>query len=215
MSTSPIDLTVLSAVKAWLGVGAATTSEDAIIQDCITAFSAYVLRATGRGPAGGEIPATSPFVTPVAYTEVYDGSGSERQPIRNWPITSVTSVTVNGIAIVQSSAFNVPGWVIDGDKKFISIRAGSGASYRGGGYSCGFANGVQNVEISYTAGFSGVPPDLEMMARKVVALNYKRKGWIGQTSQAMAAGAGTVSYGQWEMDAQDMNVLDFYKRRVA
>ena len=128
-----------------------------------------------------------------------------RQPIRNWPITSVSSVTVNGQAMPQSTSIQVWGWVVDGDGKFISLRGGyapgvatfQNYQYQGGRYGYGagvqgpgFCAGIQNVEIIYTAGFASVPFDLEMMARKVVSLNYKRARWIGQRMQAMAQGAG-------------------------
>jgi hypothetical protein len=202
----------------------ASTNDDQQIQDCITAFSAYVLKLTGRGPMDGSMPTESPFVQPVAYDDFYDGSGTMRQQVRNWPITAVTSVTVNGIAIPQSTSVQVPGWVVDGDKKFITLRGGYSPNvatfqnYRnqgvGLGYGPGFAYGPQNVEIVYTAGFSGVPDDLEMAARKVVALNYVRRGWIGQRSQAMAAGGGTVTYGTWEMDADCKETIMYYRRQT-
>lgn len=206
----------------------AASALDQAIQDCITAFSAYVLRFTGRGPADGSIPAQSPFVAPVSYDEFYDGSGTLRQNIRNWPIQSVASVSVNGASIPQSTSINVWGFVIDSDASFISIRGGYSPTvatfqnyrYQGGrgGFGFqgpGFTPGIQNVEIVYTAGFNGTPEDLELAARKIVALNYKRTGWIGQKSQAMAQGAGTVTYGTWEMDDQDRATLRYYKRRVA
>lgn len=225
MAPNPIDLTTVANVKAWVQISSGNTSEDAIIQDAITAFSAYVLRATGRGPADGSVPDESPFVTVVDYDEVYDGSGTYRQPIRNWPIASVTSVTIDGQAIPQSSSVSTPGWVVDGDKSFISLRGGMAPNvatfsnyrnqYNRCGYGGGFTAGIQNVQVVYSAGFDGVPIDLDMLARKVVSLNYKRRQWIGQRSQAMANGAGTVSYNDWEMDAQDMKTLMYYKRRVA
>lgn len=223
-----IDLTTLSAVKSWVQISQTSTSDDQIIQDCITAFSAYVLKVTGRGPTDGSIPASSPFVAPVSYDEFYDGSGTLRQPIRNWPVQSVSSVNVNGQPVPQSTSVNVWGFVVDQDKRFISIRGGYSATIatfqnyryqygRGlpGFNGPGFSNGVQNVEIVYMAGFNGVPFDLEMAARKTVALNYKRRSWIGQKSQAMAAGAGTLTYGTWEMDTQDMRTIDYYTLRVA
>ncbi len=226
MPVNAIDLTTNAAVKSWINLTG--TNEDTIIQDAITAFSAYVLRRTGRGPLDGTIPAKSPFVESVSYDDVYDGSGTLRQQIRNWPVTAVTSVTVNGITVPQSATPNNSGWVIDGDRRFISMR-GIGNPRGYGGYSgyggwgagprfsggLGFSNGIQNVEIIYTAGFTGVPFDLEMAARKVVALNYKRRQWIGQKSQAMAAGAGTVSFEGWEMDTDCARTIDYYMARVA
>lgn len=144
-----------------------------------------------------------------------------RQPIRNWPIQSVASVNINGQPIPQSTNINTPGWVVDGDKRFISLRGGMNPAVatfqnyryqRQPGYGPGFAPGIQNVEIQYTAGFNGVPDDLEIVARKTVALNYVRRGWIGQKSQAMAAAAGTVSFGQWEMDADAERTIYYYRR---
>jgi hypothetical protein len=169
-------------------------------------------------------------VAPMSYDEFYDGSGTMRQPIRNWPIVSVSSVNVNGQVLPQSTSINVWGWVVDQDGKFISIRGGYNPTvatfqnyrYQGGRYGYGagiqgpgFAAGVQNVEIVYSAGFNGVPFDLEMAARKTVGLNYKRRSWIGQKAQAMAAGAGTVSYGTWEMDTDAERTIHYYDRRVA
>lgn len=143
--------------------------------------------------------------------------------LRNWPITAVASVNVGGNVVPPSTSVAVSGWVIDGDKKFVSIRGGSSPNvatfqnYRyqgglGGQIGPGFAQGIQNVEVEYTAGFNGVPADLEMAARKVVALNYVRRGWIGQKSQAMAQGGGTVTFGQWEMDSDAERAIQYYRR---
>lgn len=223
MANAGLDLTTLLNVKSWLGITTTTTDQDQTIADSITAFSVYVLRLTGRANSNGVVPTTSPFVQPVTYDEFYDGSGTMRQPIRNWPITAVSNVFVNGTALPQSTSVNVWGWVVDGDGRFISIRGGTNASvatfqnyryqrgYGGANWGPGFQDGIQNVEVQYTAGFSGVPQDLEMAARKVIARNYKRRGWIGQRSQMMADGAGTVMYDTWEMAPDEHRAILFYK----
>ena len=222
-----IDLTTYANVKAWVSIPPGATSDDQIIQDIVTAFSAYALRLTGRAPSDGTIPTTSPLVGPVAYAEVYDGSGTVRQPIRNWPITAVSSVVIDGQTIPESTDIRTWGWVIDGDGRFVSLRGGYAANvatfqnyaYQGNrfGFSkgAGFSAGIQNVEIAYTAGFAGVPFDLELAARKVCSLNYKRRQWIGQKMQQLAAGAGMVQYNDWEMDPQDARTIMYYQRRVA
>jgi hypothetical protein len=216
-----IDLTTTLSVKSWAGLPILATDQDQTIQDAITAFSALVLRMTGRGPLDGTIPPTSPFITPVAYDDVLDGSGTMRQPIRNWPITAVSSVQVNGQTIPQSTSVNITGWVVDGDKRFISLRGGLNptvATFQNYRYQRGYGNlgpgfsaGIQNVEIQYTAGFASLPYDLEMTARKVVARYYKRRGWIGLRQQAMAAGAGTVTYDGMEMAPDEYRTIMYYK----
>lgn len=220
MSANAIDLTTVANVKAWANPGG-TSGDDQVIQDAITAFSAYVLHLTGRGNADGSIPAASPFNSVVSYDEFYDGNGNDTLPLRNWPIVTVTSVNDSGSAIPASTSISTPGYVIDQTKKFLVLRYGGTLysapyRYRGPAYSCrGWTLGTQNVEIAYTAGFAATPFDLEMMARKVVSLNYKRRQNIGQKSQQMMNGAGTISFGDWEMMPDDKRVIDYYTARVA
>jgi hypothetical protein len=197
-------------------------ADDQTIQDCITAFSLAVLRMTGRGNADGSIPSTSPLVTPVAYNERYDGNGQRKLYVHNWPIApSPAPVVIIGVTTIpQSTSMSTPGWVIDQDGRAFVLRGGANpyhqvfgggrARMERGGYR--FALGEQNINLQYSGGFSGVPYDLEMTARKVVALNFKRTGWIGQRSQAMAEGGGTVSYGTWEMDPDCERTLLYYRR---
>lgn len=214
-----IDLTTLTAVRNI--VGAVSTASDQTLQDCITAFSAWALTLTGRGPMDGSIPATSPLASIVSYNETYDGNGSPVLFLRNTPIQAVSALTVSGLVIPLSSAWGVKGYVISGDKKSLKMRSGGGGSgpsfsttnfgaVTGAGLY--FVRDIQNVNVVYTAGYAAVPFDLEMCARKVVALNYKRFSSIGQKSQAMAQGAGTVSFGQWEMDDDCRRTMTSYKR---
>lgn len=223
-STNPIDLTTLANVKAWAGVSGASLDQE--LQDIITSFSLYALHVTGRANADGSVPTASPFIAPVDYDEFYDGNGNDKLPLHNWPINSVALVNDSGVIIKASSGITSPGYVVDQSKKFLVLRRG-GTLYpqrvmygRGGAWGGQFGRtgwnlGTQNIEVQYTAGFSGVPFDLEMVARKTCALNYKRTQWIGQRAQAMAAGAGTVSYNTWEMDMQDVRTLMYYIARVA
>lgn len=58
----------------------------------------------------------------------------------------------------------------------------------------------------------GTPPDVVLAATQMVAVNYKRKSWIDQKSQAMAHGAGTVSYRDWELPPEVRSVMTAYTR---
>ena len=219
MSVNPIDLTTVANVKAWAGV--TTAGDDQVIQDAITAFSLYVMHITGRGNADGSVPAASPFSGVVSYDEFYDGNGNDTLPLRNWPIVSVAAVIDTGVTIQASTSTTSPGYVIDQSKKFLVLRFGGNQygytrNLRGGLTSGkGWSLGTMNIEVQYSAGFAAIPFDLEMMARKVVSLNYKRRQRIDQKSQAMAQGAGTVSFYDWEMDESDKRVMIYYQARVA
>jgi hypothetical protein len=177
-------------------------SEDQLIQDAITAASDYWLWRTGRGPSDGSTPATSPFVTPIAYNEWYDGNGSQRLFLRNSPIVSVQALAVSGSPMQAANGFGSSGYRIHQDGRSLILQDGGGSGstitnvYPGGWWLGGtyFRKGVQNVNVQYTAGFATTPPDVEMACRKMVALAYKERQAIGQKSQAMAQGAGTVTW---------------------
>jgi hypothetical protein len=221
--TNPIDITTLLAVKSWAGFQnpPAPSGDDQLVQDAITAFSAWALKYCGRGPADGSIPAASPFVTIVNYDEFYDGNGNDRLALRNWPIGTPTLVNANGITVQQSTSVTTPGWVVDQSKKFLVLRGGGTSRYgRGRGYrgslynSCGWPLGTQNIEVAYPAGFSSLPADLEITARKIVSLAIQSRKAIGQKSQAMGQGAGTTVW-DWTINESDREVLNYYKARVA
>src|SRR5438132_2402170 len=181
----------------WADTG---VSEDQLIQDAITAASEYWLWKTNRGPSDGSTPATSPLVAPIAYNEWYDGNGSERLFLFNSPIVSVQALMVNGSSIQAANGFGSSGYRIHQDKRSLILQGGGGSVttvYPGAGWWLGgtyFRKGAQNVNVQYTAGFSGTPPDIEMACRKMVALAYKERQAIGQKSQAMAQGAGTITW---------------------
>jgi hypothetical protein len=197
---NPIDLTTRAEVKSWLGIAQENTADDDLISGCITAASAYWLWRTARGSATDEIPDASPLVEPVTYDEVYDGSGSARQFLRNNPIVSVLTLEVNGRLVPASTGFGQGGYTIDGNGKSLVLRGEI------------FKEGIQNVHVVYQAGFRGVPADIRLAATQMVAVNYKRRQWIDQKSQAMAAGAGTVTYRDWELPPEVERVISNYSR---
>lgn len=222
--STPLDLTTVANVKLYFqaGVTNPTNTDDASIQDQITAFSLAVHRMTSRANMDGSIPAASPFVKPQTYTENYDGTGNDRLFLRNWPINSVTSVTMDGYAVPQSTAFNVPGWLIDGAGKSLRIIGGYSPpgvvtfstldrlrGYSGTGRMPGFNMGIQNITVVYVAGFNGVPPDLELAVRKTVALYYIRKSRIGLKSQIMPQ-VGSTIYEDWEIEPDSRRTFLYY-----
>jgi hypothetical protein len=137
----------------------------------------------------------------------------------------VSSLSVNGVAIPASSGINNPGFVIDGSGKSIAIRAGFGSPatgrltvgfsfLRGGCRGWSFGEGLQNVQVVYSAGYAATPFDIEFACRQMVAVNYKRRQWIDQGSQMMANGAGSVSYRSWELPPEVRSVMEQYRRRA-
>lgn len=150
MNPSPIDLTTIDGVKAYLSGGGSQVSsaDDDLIQDAITAFSQWALSFTGRDSLSGV----------ALYTEIYDGNGSYRIFTRNSPILAVSSIQVNGVTVQPSSAYNTPGYYIELEKRSIAIRSGGNASFTvnsfsGGSLPYAFLKGFGNIQIVYSAGY--------------------------------------------------------------
>lgn len=224
ISPSPIDLTTLQNVKDWLKLQPPTSNDDDLIQACITAVSSYILWRTGQGDQSGDL-SQSPFAAVCNFNDTYDGSGTLRQFLHNRPIVNVSAVTIDGVAVPASSGPMVAGFVVDGTRKSISLRPGIGSAgfgwtawqagtYRATGRWPRFNEGIQNVNIQYSAGYAQTPFDLELAAKRIVALNYQRRDWIGEMSRSMGLGAGTVRLTTWELDPQDERILDYYTRTL-
>jgi hypothetical protein len=198
---NPIDLCTVDDVLGWLNAQsppAATPPTDVCsIQAIITSWSSMFLWRTGRGPMDEEMPTESPFNSIVNYVEAYDGNGHSKLYLRNYPIQSVNSLQIGNNTIVLSPGYGQAGYSVSVSKKYLHLRPGGGTffgSLYGSWYGSVFWKGIQNVFVDYMAGYDPEPADIMMACIKSVALEYRRRSYIGVSSKSMAQGAGTISY---------------------
>jgi hypothetical protein len=199
MSTAALDLTTVDAVIRYLGSPDMSDAEKINVQRCITSASTYWLWACGKNAVDG----LSPFVQPVTFDETYDGSGTTRMFVRNTPLVSIATLQIDGVAIPPSTAFGVAGYLIDQSKKSITLRGGRRFNY------CDVGS---NVRLVSQAGFDRTPFDVADKCNVMVAVNYRRRQWIDQSSQAMAQGAGTITFRDWELPPDVVSVMNNYSR---
>lgn len=83
-------LTTLAAVKDWLGID--TAGSDIQLTRIIDAASQFTLNYLNRDSLAAQ-----------SYTQNCRGNGKDTLLLRNWPVLEVTSVGVNGSAIVEGS----------------------------------------------------------------------------------------------------------------
>jgi hypothetical protein len=199
------DLTTLAAAKAWLGLPAGPSPNDATLAALITAASRAIYAWLSR-----------PALLPRAYSETLDGE-SQRVWLRQWPVMSVQFVAIDGRAIapvgatqgrpgsgylLQSAeaqppgrpqALDIFGWIVP--------------------------RGRQNVAIAYTAGYAvtgeaqTVPPSSPWQV--TAAAPYGRWGCdlgvayatngaaLTQVATAPAAGEYSVASGVYSFSAAD------------
>lgn len=171
--TSPIDLTTVPSARNWIGGLAKSTPAnpsfltDANLQACITAASAEILRITGRGPQNALTALLSPFVQPFPYVETYSGNGNPEIYLRNFPVTAISAVTISTQSVPQSTGQASAGYAVGPTGRSVYLVVGGGASVdtfqnffpyggglgAGGARRYGFPYGLNNVQVSYTAGF--------------------------------------------------------------
>jgi hypothetical protein len=98
-------------------------------------------------------------ITEATYTDTKSGDNSTFMRLKNSPITSVTSVTIDGVSVSLSDVYV--------GEYFIQLETGV------------FTYGTRNVVIVYTAGGGTVTPDIRMAAAEMIvaiANYYGRAG---------------------------------------
>jgi hypothetical protein len=182
------DLTTLDDVKAWLktGQGAFPAADDALLTRLITAASRFIESWLGRQIALAD------------WQEVRDGTGGQRLAFANFPVTTVLSLSIDGLAIPPADP--------DGGCSAGYVFTPTELALRG--YV--FTRRAQNVVITYTAGYAATPPDIAQACIELVCQRYKERARIGEVSRAIA-GSETVTYAQQDMSDNVRLVLSQYR----
>lgn len=176
------DLCALADVKAFLGI--TTTANDAVLSALITNVSAAIESYCNRTFAS------------TSYTETRNGQGGCRLFLANGPVTAVASVSVDGVAIPPAPDALSSGYLVDANTVYLR------------GYC--FTRGVQNVMVTYTAGFAAVPGDVAQACIESVAAHFAKRDRIDKASETLGT-QQTISYSQADMPAAVKTAL---KQRV-
>jgi uncharacterized phiE125 gp8 family phage protein len=178
------DLTTLDAAKAWLAIG--SSNDDGLLASLVSAASQFIQTWLNRSIAS------------QAYTEVRNGLGMTKMAFADYPVTAVTSVTVDGVAIPASTGPTVNGYVTDGTMLYLR------------GYT--FTSGIQNVSLAYVAGFAVTPPEVAQACIELVAMRYRERDRIGLASKAV--GGETTAYSLKDLPADVETILKNYKKVI-
>jgi len=144
MAGNPGDLVSLPVALAWLG----TTDPQAVLPGLISAVSTSVQNFVGYQFAQ------------ASYTRTFNGTGGEKILLPDRPVISVTSVTIEGISVPAGTPVPQPGFRFDSKFVYLAgIGRGFGLGHRGG-FEGRFVRGVQNIVISYEAGYAVIPFDV-------------------------------------------------------
>lgn len=137
---SPYDLTNLTDLKTWLDI--AGSDDDALLSQLITQISRAILNVLDR-----------PSILPRSYSETYDGGNECSIVLRQWPVNAISFCCVNGVPIPPTPPIDAGGtfqvgFVLDG----LDV-APPGRMQRLSLRRRRFTTGLQNVHVSYSAGY--------------------------------------------------------------
>lgn len=178
------DLTTLDNVKAYLGTQ--SNADDALLSGMITSYSAYIQQWLNR------------TIAQTTYHDTRDGNGSQVLVLGNYPVISVSSVTVGLTVIPASAGYGQSGYVFDNKSVILT------------GYS--FTRARQNVFITYSAGYATTPSEIERACIELVALRYREKDRIGHSSKSMAS--ETVSFITKDFPDSVKTILNNYRKVI-
>lgn len=187
MAAAPDDLCTLADLKAWLPNQG--NNDDATLQSLISSASLQVLQLIDRPHILASVLG--------ALNETYDGNDSDRLLPRQFPIIAISSVSVDGVAIPQATSPTAAGFLWDSRRVLLR-------GYR-------FNRGVQNVQLSYTAGYSSVPLDLRQAAIEAFALSYRQRVHIGEKSNSMG-GQVSIGFDLSDVPPRSLSVFNQYRR---
>lgn len=181
------DLSTVASCKEHLGISG--TTFDAVIGTLLTRASAWIERYCGRTFAS------------TAYTQDYDGDGTDTLILRQYPIVSVTTIHDDQERdFASATLIDADDYYVDADKGMVKLIAGR------------FSRGRGNVRVVYTAGHATVPAAVALAAVELTAFWFNRRRSAGRASESLG-GLSVSHLGDVPGDIKTM--LDEYASRVA
>jgi len=162
------DLITLAELKPYIKVEASETSFDTVLNAMISEISKLFQSFVGCD-----------ILTDTYSSIKVNGSGRSVLDLPNWPITAVSSITEEDIALIEGTDFE-----ISVNRDYLIRLDGLGGESK-------WAKGIKNITVSYTAGFSGTPGDLKLACKKQIGHEWKQqsnKEW-GETSRSFPDGS--------------------------
>lgn len=116
------------------------------------------------------------FIATDYTSALYTGNDRKNLLLRQWPINSVTTIVIDGTTIFPSgsSALADLGFYIDSDISGNLIYCYNWNSWM-----------PNNIEITYNAGYSEIPFDLQLAVIGLISIRWKQKGTEGFKSEKL------------------------------
>lgn len=189
------DLTTLAKVKNYLGI--TTSDHDTLLEYLITRMSTFIRTYCGR-----DFDQTT--YTDDKYDGEYKNDGFLR--LRHFPIISVTSLYDDtSREFTADTEIESGDYIIRNDEGIIQLLDG-----------VFFNEDYQNIKITYVAGYSTIPEDLEQACIDLVGFKFNTRQSSGKRSERLGRWAVTyvtLGEGKEAIPSDTKAVLDRYSIR--
>lgn len=172
------DLTTLAKVKLYLDLK--SNDSDGLLQQLITSSSAWIKSTLNRD------------LTQATYTRTFDGRGGRAIMLPQYPVTAVTAVSVDGVALLAADYVAT--------ENAVELVSGQ------------FPRGAGRVSITWTAGYSATPADVDQACVELVAWRYKEIPNLKTSSKVI--GGETINFQTTPMPSQVDMLLKQYRKVV-
>lgn len=144
-------LTTLDDLKSYLNI--TTSDHDSLLEEIINAVSQFIEDYCHR------------YFISAEREEYYSGDDMKYLSLKAYPITNVDTLQINETTISERTSTSGSGYVIIADKGLIY-------------YSGGFTEGIKNIYVKYTGGYTTIPTDLELACWDICGIiwTYRTKG---------------------------------------
>jgi uncharacterized phiE125 gp8 family phage protein len=177
-----MDITTLANAKQWLAISSDT--DDDLLTRLIHAASGFIETYLSRR------------LCSRTYAEIRDGTGGRVINFREYPVTAVSWVAVNGVSLPLAPDTVTPGYRFTRTQIILQ-------GHR-------FTQGWGNVSLNYTAGFETIPFDVEQACIELVSWRYNERQHIGQSGKSLEG--ANVTYSVQDLPPDVKTVLDRYRR---
>jgi hypothetical protein len=147
-------LVTLEEQKRYQSVSTVQTIYDDILIDLINECSDDIIQRVGFAPGQA-----------VEYTETYMGHNTRELTLKHFPVVSVASISINGVA------FTAADFAIDLIRGIVRIPWSSPLKFSFGytsGFPLRYQPGDHNVAVTYTAGLAAVPAQIKALCKQYV-----------------------------------------------
>lgn len=199
---SAIDLTTIAAVRLYGNIPASVA--DATLAPLITSCSSRFLTDTRR---------TTDFQSDQTTAEVQDGHGTDSLMLWHYPVVSIQSLLILGIAVPPASSSIPVGYFIDLQSGRLTLGGGGwpNPSFTGGWGSFGsFPRCRGAITINYTYGYPDIPDDVTQAVNEMVLFLLKQRDHIDKDAESLA-GQTTRYKSKWP--SFTMMTIEYYMRK--